>query len=285
MRPRRVRCPLLALALTSAWLAAGAPAARSGPPSARELLRQAERVRSPDLDYAADFRLEVTDPGSPWKQRHAAYTLIARGKDETLVLMRDPEAFYPGTLRIAGGQYWLLLPRSDRPLQLSARHVLGGDIANGDLARGNLLAHYTARHDGEEEQDGEPCHRLELSRDGAIGLHPRIVYWITRRESQPRRLDYYGETGARLKTARYSDYRPGPIGLRAMRIDVESHLRPGERSLLTFSGLRKLDLRGRPLDLPALRALRDAAQAHLEASGRQADVDVLLRALGGAPGR
>jgi hypothetical protein len=273
--------------VASIGLAAAGPTALgagSARPSAEELLRKAERVRSPDLDYAVEFRLDITDPGSAWKQRRARYTLIARGKDESLVLMREPAPFYPSTLLMTHGLYWMLLPRSDRPLQLSARHVIGGDIANGDLARGNLLAQYAPRYDGEELLDDEPCHRLELSRTSDLGLHPRIVYWISRREQQPRRLDYYGDTGARLKSARYSDYRSGPIGLRSMRVDVESHLRPGERSVLTFSNLRRLDLDGRRFDQAALRAFRDAAVARLEATGEQAEAEELLRAIAGAPG-
>jgi hypothetical protein len=272
----RPRIQRIAVLLTG--LACVAARAAAAPPAA-EILRKAEKIRCPVLDYVVDFRLDVTDPTSSWKSRWAEYTLIAHGKDDSLVLMREPAGFYPGTLLISHGSYWLLLPRSEKPLELSPLHVLGGDIAHGDLARGNLVAYYDVRYDGEEPVRGEPCFRLELTRSSKLGLHPRIVYWISRRTYRPIKLDYFGETGTRLKTAWYDDYRDGPLGVRSMRVQVESGLQTSERSVLTFSKLRKLELRAGAFDRRTLTALRDAALAAQTVHGRQADTDELLRAL------
>ncbi|MDX1389437.1 MAG: hypothetical protein R3344_09630, partial [Acidobacteriota bacterium] len=90
--------------------------------TAMTILRRAEQIRSPQEDYAVDFELFVVDPDSSWKERTARYTMIAHGKDYSLVVMHEPEQFYPGTLLIAKGLYWLLLPRSSKPFQLAPRH-------------------------------------------------------------------------------------------------------------------------------------------------------------------
>lgn len=242
------------------------------------IFAQAERVRSPEADFAVDFRLDVSDPSSPWKERSASYSMIAHGRDHSLILMREPASFYPGVLLIADGTYWLLLPKSAKPFQLSARHVLHGDISNGDLARGNLLAHYRAQLDGEEEIRGDRCWRLELARTSELGIYERIRYWIAQDGYRPRKFEFYGETGALLKIAYYEDYRQGPLGSRPMRIEVENPARPSERSTLTFSNLRRIDAAGLPFTRDALPAFRDAAQAKLEADGVQAEAeDLVLR--------
>jgi hypothetical protein len=251
---------------------------------AETILRRAETVRSPDLDYAVDFRLEVIDPDSLWKQRTAAYTLIAHGKDHSLVVMREPLQFYPGTLLIDDGLYWLLLPRSTRPFQLSPRHVLDGDIANGDLARGNLLSHYAPSLEGEETVRDLPCYRLRLARRSERAMYPEIRVWITKDGLRPHRFDYYGETGALLKTAYYRDYTEGPLGVRAMRVEVENRARPGERSVLIFSDLRPFDAAGWDFSREALPAVRDAFLAGHAAAGRQVRPEEARRFLGlGAP--
>ena len=77
-------------ALFCALLFAGSSARSELRPAAVEILRRAEQVRSPDVTYAADFRLNVVDPNSSWKQRTAFYSLVAGGKQSTLVLMREP---------------------------------------------------------------------------------------------------------------------------------------------------------------------------------------------------
>jgi hypothetical protein len=240
------------------------------------ILARAEKVRSPELDYTVDFRLDVTDPASPFQERFAAYTMIAQGKDRSLVLMREPVPFHPGVLLIADGLYWLLLPRSSTPIQLSPRQVLSGDIANGDLARGNLEAHYAARLDGEEPLDGEACWRLELERKSARGMYARIRAWVAQAGYRPRKFEYYGETGALIKVATYGDYREGALGLRPMRIEVRDAARPAEKTTLTFSNLRPIDASRLPLTRHDLVVYRDAALAKLAEDGVQVEVEELM---------
>jgi outer membrane lipoprotein-sorting protein len=246
------------------------------------VLALAERARNPDLDYAVDFRLDVADPGSAWKSRSAAYTMIAQGKDRSLVLMREPAAFHPGVLLIADGGFWLLLPRSSLPIQLSPRQVLGGDIASGDIARGNLERHYDVRLDGEEPCGTETCFRLELARRGTLGTYSRIRAWIAKEGYFPRRFAHYGETGALLNTATYGDWREGPLGLRPMRIEVRDAARPGETSTLTFSNLRPIDASGLPLSRHDLVIYRDAALAKLAEDGLQVEAEELLARVRGS---
>jgi hypothetical protein len=251
-------------------------------PDAREILRRAEDVRSPELDYAVEFRLDATDPGTSWKQRSSAYTMIARGKDQSIVLMREPQAFHSGALLMTEGAFWLQLPHAERPLQLSPLHVLGGDAAYGDLARGNLLASYEPRLDGEEDVGGEPCYRLELVRTRSSALHPRLRYWVTKQGYRPKKLAFYGNTQTVLRIAHYEDYREGPLGLRSMRIDVDHPARPHERTVLTFSQLRPLDLSRLELTRETLPAIRDAVRAQLESDGTHARAEDLVQALGAA---
>jgi hypothetical protein len=228
------------------------------------------------LNYTADFTIAVEgeSSGTPLR-RTTSYTLIAQGRDRSLVLMREPRQFYPGTLLIVDGAYWLLFPRSDRPLQLTARHMLDGDIANGDLTRGNLLARYDPRLDGSETIDGDECWILELTRRDARALHPRVRVWVARRDLRPVRFDYYGETGQRLKTARYEDYRRGDLGFRSHRMVVDSTSGRRERTTLTFTDLRRIDPGHLPFDQRQLASVRDAARQFEETHGRQVRAEEL----------
>jgi len=256
---------------------ASGPAAGQGP--AAEILRRAEEIRSPEIDYALDFTLRAVNPTTVWKERTARYTMIAHGKDHGLVLMREPAQFYPGTLLIMRGLYWLLLPKAARPLQLSAQSVLEGDISYGDLARGNLLRNYTARLDGEEKIGGARCWRLELTRIGYEANYPRIRCWVEKRNSRPRKFEYYGKTGSLLKTALYEQYEKTALGLRPVRIVVTSPGRPDETTTLLFSDLRPLDLSHVSFTVDGLVAFRDAARSRLGADGTQSRVEDLVAQL------
>jgi len=261
--------PLLLLLLSGA--AAGQPA-----PEVTAVLESAEDARSPGLDYVVDLSLHVSDPATVWKERTARYTMIARGKDHSLVVIREPEQFHPGTLLIMDGAYWMLFPRADRPIQLSARNVLDGDVAYGDLARGNLLKNYDIRSAGQETIRGEACHVIELVRNARAGIYPRIRYAARAKKPRPVRLEYYGETGALDRTVWYEDYGDTAIGTRAMRIVVESSRRPGEVSTMTFANLRTLDVSGVAFDVPGLIAFRNAARKRYDAGGGQAAIEDLV---------
>ncbi len=264
----------------------GPPSAGAGTslrsPGAKEILRRAEEIRSPELDYAVEFRLDVTSPHTSWKERSAAYLMIAYGKDYSLVMMRRPTLFYPGTLLIAKGFYWLLLPRSERPFQLAPRHVLNGDIANGDLARGNLQAFYDVQADGDEEVRGEDCWVLELTRAKHLAMYKRIRAWVTKKDFRPWKFEYYGETGALLKVAYYEDYRKTKLGVRSMRIVAENMVRPGERTVLTFSELKKIDASVFDFTREGMVRFRDVAKAKFQEDGEQAAFDDLLAGFGEA---
>ncbi len=248
-------------------------------PDPVEILRRAEELRSPRVDFAVDFTITSRSPGSTVDRRESAYTMIAQGSVRSLILTLEPRRLYGSMLLIAEGSYWLLLPRALRPLQLSARHVIGGDVAYGDLARASLTRLYRPRLDGEETVGEDACWRLELSPADELAAYPRIRAWIRQQGFQPQKLEYFGQTGALLRTATFHDYRSGELGRRAMRIEVESASGPGERTTLAFSDLRPLDASGLELEPTSLVIFRDAALAVREAEQRKARAEDLVAAL------
>jgi hypothetical protein len=207
------------------------------------------------------------------KERDASYSMVARGKDRTVILMRSPEMLYGALVLMVQSRYWMLLPKATKPWELSGAQMMNGDIATGDLARANLTRGYTPSLSGEETLDGEDCFRLELQPDVDAARYTRIVYWIAKKGFLPRKLEHYGRTGALLKTVVYGDYRKGELGLRSMRLDIESFDEWKEASTLSFSNLRKLKVPPATFTPDGLFALRDAALSAREAS---AAIDVPL---------
>jgi len=207
--------------------------------------------------------------------------MIARGKNRSMVLMLEPKGFYGTTLLIRDGEYWLVASRATKPIQLSAEQILSGDVSNGDVARANLLTDYQPRLDGEETIEADPCWRLELTARSQKQRYPRVRAWIERKKFLPRQLEFYGMTGALIKTAHYRNYEKTPLGIRSMRLDVESSTELNRKTSMVFTNLRKVN--ASPIDFSpeGMLAFRDAALAKLEADGRQAHPQDLLEALSG----
>ena len=262
-------------------LLAFAPA--HGRSDAGQILRKAEAVRNPDLDYAVDFAIHGVARGARTSERDATYSMLARGKDRTVILMRSPSALYGALVLMAEGQYWMLLPRASNPWELSGAQMKNGDIATGNIARVNLTRGFSATVAGEERIEGEACWRLELLPVGDDVQFARIAYWVAKKGFLPKRLDQYGSTGTLLKSVRYLDYRKGALGLRPMRLTIDSMDEWKEASSLTFSNLRKISPPSQAFTPEGMIALRDAALAAQSAAGA---VDVSLErilGLGGEP--
>jgi hypothetical protein len=271
------------IALFSALLLASVLALHARPPGAEQILRKAEEVRNPDLDYAVDFTIHGVSRGDAVKERDASYSMVARGKDRTVILMRTPENLYGALVLMVENTYWMLLPKASKPWELSGAQMMNGDVATGDLARSNLTRGYAASLSGEETLDGEACFRLELLAESDAARYTRIVYWVAKKGFLPKKLEHYGRTGALLKTVVYGDYRNGALGLRSMRLDIESFDEWKEGSTLFFSNLRKFGVPRASFTSEGLIPLRDAALAARDA-GATADIpmETIVRGMASA---
>ena len=262
MRPQSVS----AVILLGLLLAAAAPA-KARPPAADQILRKAEAVRNPDLDYAVDFTIHGVLRGNTVAERDASYSMIARGKDTTVILMRSPDLLYGALVLMVDRKYWMLLPRASIPWELSGVQIQTGDLGTGDIARANLTRGYLATLSGVERLEGEDCWRLELQSEGGAAHYARIVYWVAKKGFLPRKLEHYGNTGKLLKIVRYGDYRKGELGLRSMRLTIESLDDWKEASTLSFANLRKIDPPSAAFTRDGMIALRDAAIAARASAG------------------
>lgn len=262
----RMRSHSTVIALLAGVLAVGAAVAAK-PPSAEQILRKAEDVRNPELDYAVDFTIHGVTHGATAAERDASYSMIASGKDRSVILMRSPDQLYGALVLIADDRAWMLLPRASKAWELSGAQMVNGDVATGDIARANLTRGYTVTLAGEAAIDGENCWRLELQPKLGAARYTRIVYWIAERGFLPRKLEHYGRTGKLLKIVRYGDFRKGALGLRPMRLDIESVDEWKESSTLLFANLRKIKPRPALFKQEGMFAFRDAALAARELAG------------------
>jgi hypothetical protein len=236
-------------------------------PSAEQILRKAEAVRNPGLDYAVDFTIHGVSHGPTGSERDASYSMIASGKDRTVILMRSPSNLYGALVLMADQRCFMLLPRASKPWELSAAQMVAGDIATGDLARSNLARGYAATVLGDDALGGEPCWRLELVADDVRAHYARILYWVAKKGFLPKKLEHYGRTGTLVKVVQYGDYRKGELGLRPMRLEIESLDEWKETSTLSFANLRKIDLASASFTSEGMIPIRDAALAAFAATG------------------
>jgi hypothetical protein len=271
----------IAPVLAAVWLASRLAGAVEF--SASEILALSEKSRSPEESYAVDFTITVRDDRQEAPVRSTAYAMLVQGRDRSMVLTLSPPQHYGGSLLIASGEYWLLLPNAERPLQLARDQIVRGDVGNGDLARSNLAAEYSPRLDRIEPIDGERCYRLELTASRSSTRYPRVVSWVSARTLRTRRLDFYDRAGRLEQSARYVSYRKTPVGNLPERIDVRSGIDPHQTTAIAFTNARPVDLAAVRFTPDGLAAFKTAAVRLSDAQHAQPRLEAIVTDMRGVP--
>ncbi len=253
--------------LTAAWpfLFGAAESPPSEPPAegaldAAEILRRAEDVRNPDLDYALEIAIRSRSPEGKSPERTGTFTMVAHGKTRTMILRKTPPVLSDSVFMNVEGRHWVLMPRATRPLELTGGALLHGENAAGNLARMDFSTGWKATLVGEERLLDEPCAKLELTRTAGAGAYTRVLCWIARTGFLPLRLEYYGTKPERLvHMARYENYQEGSLGLRPMRMVIEGGNAWEDMSVVDFSNLRRVDASAIDFSGAGMLRFRDAA--------------------------
>jgi len=250
-------------------------------PTAAEILRRAEEIRNPDLDYAVEVAVLSRSPEGRTPERASSFTLISHGRSNTMLLRRTPPVIADSVFLIAGGKRWALMPRASKPTELVEGRVIYSEIGSSDLARLDLSAGWTVTLLGEEKFEDDPCYKLELKWSGGEELYTRVVYWIGKSGFLPRRLDFYGTKPERLlQMARYEKFQDTSLGLRPTRMVVEGGNSWEEMKILDFSDPRRAETGSVTYSPEGMMRFRDVATAKREpGAGSHASAESILAAL------
>jgi hypothetical protein len=160
-----------------------------GPARADEvdaLLRRADAFRLAEGAMEVDTQLETFKSGMLDKQRR--YQVFVRPGRRSLVLSRSPVEKGQKVLMLED-DFWMVLPSSQRPIRITPAQKLLGDAAAGDVATMAWADDYQGVLSGEEQVDGLPCLRLDLTARRRGVTYARVQLWLAQADAHPVRAD------------------------------------------------------------------------------------------------
>jgi outer membrane lipoprotein-sorting protein len=178
--------------ISAGWLGldGGAHAERL---DAEQILQKADEVRNPQLDYTV--LVSVTSVKPKGKTKTASYEVWVKGRENTLVRTLSPPAEKGRVLLMKGTELWAFLPTVSKPLRISLRERLIGEVANGDLARANFSGDYTPVLLRNETRDGVECVVLDLTAKTRDVTYARVVLWVEADQCHPVWAEFYAVSG------------------------------------------------------------------------------------------
>jgi hypothetical protein len=137
---------------------------------------------------------------------------------------------------------WVYLPDTSRPVRITPLERLSGDASNGDVARTNYAADYTAAYLRSEKVGDEECNLLDLTAKRKGATYQRILYWVRTQDARPVRAEFYLTSGKRIKSATFDDFYSVGGRLQLRRMTLYDEIRHNSHSVLEYSGIAPREL-------------------------------------------
>ncbi len=132
---------------------------------------------------------------------------------------------------------WMYLPAFKRTKRIAARNksgsFMGSEFAYEDLGS-QEVEKYKFKLLSEEKFGGRAVWKMErIPKDKRSGYSKQIM-WIDKAYHGPLQIDYYDRKGAKLKTAKFTNYKKFGKHWRVGKIDISNH-QTRKRSVISWS--------------------------------------------------
>jgi len=208
---------------------------RAAEPAAEEILLKSDEVRNPQLDYTV--YVKITSYKAKRAPLSATYDVMIKGKDKTVIKTLSPPIDRGRTMLMLNRDLWIYLPELSKPLRISLRERLIGDVANGDIARANFTGDYTPEIIKTEQIDGKDYYVLGLLANADNVTYSRALLWVEKDNYYPLKAEFYAASGRMLKTCSYENYKELAGRLRPSRLVMTDPIIKGQNSIIEYDNM------------------------------------------------
>jgi len=160
--------------------------------SGEEILARVDRLRHPWPVFTMELTLNAPGVSQLWK------VSARENGDARLDGLSKKEK--GRSVLLKGDQMWLLLSGTKRPVKVTPQQRLMGPAAGGDVARTRFREDYSVEAMVEESLDGRDCWRLELAAKRAALSARKVVLWVAKEGTLPRKAEFRLASGKVQRT-------------------------------------------------------------------------------------
>lgn len=164
----------------------------------------------------------------------------SRGKDHSLVLIREPVKDRGiATLKV-GENIWNYLPKINRvtkvPASMMGGSWMGSHFTNDDLVRESTFEDdYDSRITFEGERDGRRIYEMtSIPKPNAAVVWGKVVMLIEQETLAPFRARYYDEDGLLVRTLTFDKQQPIGNRIVPMRMSLQPEDKPEESTVILY---------------------------------------------------
>ncbi|QIL86630.1 outer membrane lipoprotein-sorting protein (plasmid) [Vibrio sp. HDW18] len=165
------------------------------------------------------------------------YDVYVRENRESLVLFQSATEAGQKMLML-GDNYWLLMPKSRRPIRITPMQKLLGEASVGDISTLTWSDDYQPSLEGEEsvlreDQSSVETYRLVLKAKTAGASYQAITLWLNRTDAAPVKAELYLHSGKLAKVAWFTVQ-----GERVVEMTLLDNIQPSKRTVIEYQSVQ-----------------------------------------------
>jgi hypothetical protein len=184
-----------------------------------------------------------------WKQgvlqKTRKYHVYSRANEDVLVVFKS-KAEAGQKMLMLDNKYWLLMPKSRRPIRITPMQKLLGDASAGDLSTMIWAQSYAVQWQAAEQIENVEgvavdTHKLKLSANKKRVSYANITLWLDQNNHFPIKADLYLASG---KLAKQVWYRAGQARglLRVVAMEFSDRLQSGRHTVIEYQQVTPMEL-------------------------------------------
>lgn len=205
-------------------------------------LEKADAYRQPIATARIDTQIDLYRGERLHKSRD--YRVYSKPGHRSLVLFRSPRELGQKVLMV-DDKFWMLMPRSRRPIRITPMQKLLGEASTGDIATMTWSDSYSATLISESDMingiDGIETVHLSLTSHRKGTTYHQIELWLKADDFAPVVADLYVKSGKLAKQARFQieirDSRP-----MVTQMTLIDRLQKGRRTEILYRSIEEADI-------------------------------------------
>lgn len=229
--------------------------------SATDLLARVDEYRN-FKDTAFSFDLELVSEEKNKEPKTFGLHAKILNSHTSLVVYREPVREQGKALLMNGQHLWFFSKMAKKPIRITPQQRLLGEASNGDVASTDFSGDYLPQLANDAKAGAsEMVLQLDAKPDALAAYH-KILLWVDAGTAQPKKAEFYTESGKHLKTAYYTRFEAlADQGNKLQLVELEIHnaLTEGNITRMSYRNFRSEDLQEnqfRPEQISRLMAQR-----------------------------
>lgn len=237
--PMKRRIPFIQL--TMLWMLLVAPAYAEQ--SVAEMIKDADQYRMEEASAKVVSLVSLYQHQELDKTRE--YHVYTRPNRESLVVFKSQVEAGQKMLML-GDNYWLLMPKSRRPIRITPMQKLLGEASVGDISTLTWSEDYQGELTDSDSvllESGQvvETHRLALTAVTSGASYQKIDLWLDQSNNFPVKADLYLRSGKLAKQAWFeSGMRDGQ--LRVVSMTLLDQIQPAKKTVIEYQTIEALKL-------------------------------------------